>query len=145
MLGIIGTWGLALRTIRERIFELLKIWHRASAGLLKKASASGLHLIAHPLPPDQERYIRAAVWRLRIIAAGITLPFFVMPLLWSLIGVAFSFKIAPEPMRDYWAAISLFTLLASMLVMGYFHWVVLPMPVKVCAQTRTRYTLRKRQ
>lgn len=145
LLGIVATWGLALRTIRERIFELMRFWHKASTGLLKKASESGKHLIKHPLTPDQEKYVKGAIWRLRIIAAGITVPFFVMPLLWCLIAVVFSVKIAPVHMREYWAAISLFTLLSAMIVAGYFHWVILPQPVRVTAQTRRYFPVNERR
>ena len=145
ILGIVGTWSLALRTIRERIFELMRIWHKASRGLLKKASESGKHLISSPLSPAQEKYIRGAIWRLRIIAAGITIPFFVMPLLWCLISIIFSWQIAPGHMRDYWTAVSFFALLVALIVAGYFHWVILPQPVRVTAQTRRMYPLNERR
>src|ERR1700754_4203749 len=38
LLGIVATWTLALRTIRERLVELMRVWHAASRGLLRKAS-----------------------------------------------------------------------------------------------------------
>jgi hypothetical protein len=145
LLGIVATWGLALRTIRERIFELMKFWHKASTGLLKKASESGKHLISQPLSASQEKYLKGAIWRLRIIAAGITIPFFVMPLLWCLIAAVFSIKIAPAHTKDYWAAISLFTLLSATIVAGYFHWVILPQPVRVSAQTRRYFPVNERR
>jgi len=145
ILGIIGTWSLALRAIRERIFELMRFWHKASAGLLKKASESGKHLISHPLSPSQEKYIQGAIWRLRIIAAGITIPFFIMPMLWCLIALAFSWQIAPSHLRDYWTVISVFTLLAATIVAGYFHWVILPQPVRITAQTRRYFPVHERR
>jgi hypothetical protein len=145
LLGIVATWGLALRTIRERIFELMRFWHKASTGLLKRASESGKHLINNPLSPSQEKYIKGAIWRLRIIAAGITIPFFIMPMLWCLIALAFSWKIAPGNMREYWAAVSVFTLLAALIVAGYFHWVILPLPVRVTAQTRRYFPVARRK
>ncbi|HYF50738.1 MAG TPA: hypothetical protein VEJ63_15095 [Planctomycetota bacterium] len=145
IIGVIATWSLALRAIRERIFELMRYWHKASKGLLKRASESGKHLISSPLSPSQEKYIKGAIWRLRIIAAGITIPFFVMPMVWCLIALVFSWNIAPGSMRDFWAAVSLFTMLAALIVAGYFHWVILPLPVRVTAQTRRYFPAARRK
>jgi hypothetical protein len=145
VLGIIATWGLALRTIRERLVELIRYWHKASTGLLRKASQSGKHLISVPLSASQEKYIKGSIWRLRIIAAGITLPFFVMPILWSMIAVAFSIKIGPAHLKDYWAGVSMFMLLSALIVAGYLHWAILPAPapVRVSGQVRRMFQRRR--
>ena len=63
-----------LRTIRERLSELMKHWRKYSMGLVRKASESGLHMIAVPISQAQETYIKSSIWRLRIIAAGLTIP-----------------------------------------------------------------------
>lgn len=129
-IGIVGTWSLALRTIRERLCELMRYWQQASKGLLKKASASGLHWISVPVKKEQEAYIKASIRRLRIIAAGLTIPFFVMPMMWSFISVVLS-RIAPVNMKDYWTGCAVFLMLCTFIVAGYFHWVILPRPVPV--------------
>ena len=136
LLGIVATWSLALRTIRERLLELMRHCHQASRGLLRRASESGKHLIAVPLSSSQERYIKASIRRLRIIAAGLTIPFFVMPMVWSFLSVFVSFHFnstGPEGARlgDRWAALALFTLLSACIVAGYFHWAILPLPAPV--------------
>jgi len=131
VIGIVATWSLALRTIRERLLELMRHWQKASRGLLRKASQSGRHLIAIPLTPSEKKYISGSIWRLRIIAAGITIPFFLMPLMWSFISVVLSVNFAAVNTREYWAGVAVFTLLSAVIVAGYFHWVILPLPAPV--------------
>jgi hypothetical protein len=128
LLGIIATWGLALRTIRQRLVELMLHWRKASQGLLRKASASGRHLISVQLSAAQESYVKGAMWRLRVIAAGLTLPFFVMPLACAL--VAGFFAVQPEA-SPAWAPLAVFTLMGALIVAGYFHWSIQPLPVPV--------------
>lgn len=138
VLGIIATWTLALRTIRERLVELMRYWHAASRGLLRKASASGLRLIPVPMARAQEEYVKASIRRLRIIAAGLTIPFFVMPLMWTFIAAFVSYSVDLTTLRDYWAGASVFMLLCALIVAGYFHWVILPRPVPVRANAMNR-------
>jgi hypothetical protein len=130
LFGIVGTWSLALRTIRERLLELMRHWHRASQGLLRKASDSGRHLISVRLSNSQEHYIKGSIWRLRIIAAGITIPFFVMPFVWSFVSVGLSFTVNPLA-QGYWEGVALFMMVSALVVAGYFHWVILPLPTPV--------------
>jgi hypothetical protein len=145
ILGIVGTWSLALRTIRERLVELMRCWRLYSMGLIRKASESGRHMIVVPLSKAQEAYIKNSIWRLRIIAAGLTIPFFVMPLMWSVIAVVFSMKLGPYA-RDYWTAAAVFTMLSALIVAGYFHWAILPLPtaVRVSGSQRRFFASRKR-
>jgi len=144
LMGIVGTWSLALRTIRERLLELMRHWHRASRGLLRKASESGKHLIAVPLNNAQESYIKGCIWRLRVIAAGITLPFFVMPFVWSFISVGLAFTVGPLA-REYWEGVALFMMVGALVVAGYFHWAILPLstPVRVSGARERRGFPRK--
>lgn len=146
LIGIVGTWSLALRTIRERLLELMRYWHKASNGLLRKASQSGLHLVAVPVSAAQERYVKGSIWRLRLIAAGITIPFIVMPLLWSVVSVALAFTVGPLA-QDYWEGVALFTMASALIVAGYLHWAILPLPVpvRVTGAQRPAYRARVRR
>ena len=148
VLGIVATWGLALRTIRERLVELMRYWQKASQGLLRRASESGMHWIAVPMQDSQEKYIKAAIWRLRIIAAGLTIPFFVMPVACSLIAVIFSFELKPAAMHEYWSSFAIFTMFSAYVVAAYFHWVIValpaPVPVRVSGSYGRHFLHRKR-
>jgi len=141
LMGIVGTWSLALRAIRERLLELMRHWHKASRGLLRKASDSGRHLIAVRSSSAQERYIKGSIWRLRVIAAGITIPFFVMPFIWSLISVALSLSVGPLA-EGYWAGVALFMMVSACIVAGYFHWVILPLPARARSSSPRRWNRR---
>jgi hypothetical protein len=128
LIGIVATWSLALRTIRERMVELMRYWHNASKGLLRRASRSGLHMIAVKLSPGQETHIKGSIWRLRIIAAGLTIPFIIMPMCWSLISVVLSMRATTIPAKDTWAISAVFTMLGTLIAAGYLHWVMMPRP-----------------
>jgi hypothetical protein len=145
MLGIVATWSLALRTIRERLTELMRHWQRYSMGLIQKASQSGRHMIAVPISKAQEEYIKGSIWRLRIIALGLTIPFFVMPMMWSVIAVVFSFKLGTYA-RDYWTAAAVFTMISALIVAGYFHWAIVPLPkvVRVNSNLARSFPQRRR-
>lgn len=145
LMGIVGTWSLALRTIRERLLELLRHWRKASRGLLRKASESGKHLIAVPLSNSQETYIKGSIWRLRIIAAGITIPFFVMPFVWSFISVGLALSVGPLA-KEYWEGVALFMMVSALVVAGYFHWSILPLaaPLRVSGRERRSFPHRIR-
>ena len=130
LIGIASTWSLALRTIRERLVELMRHWHKASHGLLKKCSESGRHWISVPLSQKNERYIKDSIWKLRIIAAGLTIPFFVMPLVFSFIAIVHSVTDGPI-VKEFWAGIAMVTMLGAAIVAGYLHWVLLPKPIRV--------------
>jgi hypothetical protein len=145
ILGIVATWSLLLRTIRERLIQLMRHWQAYSKGLIRKASQSGQHLIAVKLTNHQEKFIKGSIWRLRIIAAGLTIPFFVMPLMWSGIAVVFSFKLGPDGARDFWNAAAFFTLFAAAVVFGYFRWAIVPMPKPVRVFGHQRGVFRKRK
>lgn len=147
ILGIVATWSLVLRTIRERLVQLYRHSHAYSQGLIRKASQSGKHWIAIKLTDDQEKYIKGSIWRLRIIAAGLTIPFFIMPLMWSVIAVVFSFKLGHDRARDFWTAAAFFTMFGAAVVGGYFHWAIVPMPapVRVFGYQRRAFRTRKRR
>ena len=146
LIGIVATWGLALRTIRARLVELFMHWRNYSQGLIKRASESGLHRISVKLTNAQERYIQSAIWKLRLIAAGLTIPFFIMPLVLSIVAVALSLGYAPANPHDPWTMIALFTSFGAFIVAGYFRWTIVPTPapVRVHAQARRAYPQRVR-
>ncbi len=133
-LGIVATWSLALRTIRERLLELIAFWRKASLGLLRKASESGRHLIKAPMNPAHEEYVKGSIRRLRIIATGLTIPFFTLPLMWMFISAFLSFH-RDGSNAETWASAACFMLFNAVIVAGYFHWsiVPLPQPVRVSA------------
>ena len=143
VIGIVGTWSLALRTIHERLVELMRYWRHASRGLLRRASESGRHLVAVPLSETQARCIKGAIWRLRLIAAGLTIPFFVLPAVWALISMVFYF--AHEPVEtECWAGVALFMSVSALVVAGYLHWTIAPQPVRVSGIGRRFYPPRRR-
>jgi hypothetical protein len=143
LIGVVGTWSLALRTIRERLVELMRYWHSASRGLLRRASESGQHLVTVPLSDTQEETIKGTIWRLRIIAAGLTIPFLVMPAVWALISMVLYF--AREPMEtDCWAGVALFMSVSALIVAGYLHWTIVPRPIYVSGFGRRFYPPRRR-
>jgi len=144
IIGIVATWSLALRTIRQRLVELMAYWQKASKGLLRKASESGRHLIAAPMPDEQKQYIQGSIWRLRIIAAGLTIPFFVMPMAWSFIAMNLSLHVGPLA-KEFWAGVALFTMVSAFIVAGYFHWAILPMPVPMRVGGKRQLTARVRR
>lgn len=138
LIGIVATWGLALRTIRARLVELLRQWQRYSKGLARRASASGKHLLQPPGSEPQEQYIKTSIWRLRIIAAGLTIPFFVMPMFFAFFAAAFCVCVATGADKDSWCAAASASVLAAAIVAGYFHWVILPKPAPVLIPVRMR-------
>ncbi len=143
-LGIVATWSLALRTIRARVLELLDFWRKTSLGLLKKASESGRHFIRAPLNPAHEAYVKGSIRRLRIIAAGLTIPFFVMPLMWAFIS-AFLFFQKKGLSAEQWASIACFMLFSACVVAGYFHWSIVPLPAPVPARPNRASPWRRRR
>jgi hypothetical protein len=144
LIGIASTWSLALRTIRERLVELMRHWHKASHGLLKKCSESGRHWISVPCSQEKERYIKSAIWKLRIIAAGLTIPFFVMPFVFSFVAIIHSFTDGPI-LKEFWAGVAMVMMIGAAIVAGYLHWVLLPKPVRVTAFQRRYFPQRNRR
>ncbi|HLX61086.1 MAG TPA: hypothetical protein VKX17_07365 [Planctomycetota bacterium] len=143
-LGIVATWSLALRTIRARLLELITFWQKASMGLLKRASESGCHLIPASINRESELYIKGSIRRLRIIAAGLTIPFFVMPMICTFISV-FVFFQKSGLSAENWFSCACFMLFAAVIVAGYFHWAIVPLPVPVRVHPSTRSIWRRRR
>ena len=117
-LGIVATWSLALRTIRARLIELLAFWQKTSRGIIQKSPISVLR---------HDAYIKSSIRRLRIIAAGLTIPFFILPLFWAIASVFLSISSSHD--AEYWIPPACFMLFNAGLVAGYFHWAIVPLPV----------------
>ncbi len=143
-LGIVATWSLALRAIRERLLELIAFWQKASMGLLKKASESGRHFVKIPLKREQEMYIQKSIRRLRIIAAGLTIPFFAMPMMWTFISAFLSYKRIGTSAEN-WASAACFMLFSAVIVAGYFHWSIVPLPTPVAASAKRSIQWKRRR
>lgn len=126
LLGIVATWSLALRTIRARLIELFNFWGRASMNLR----------------PAYKAYVKSSVRRLRIIAAGITIPFFVMPLLYTILCTFLAVHSTTHG-ADYWLPPAMGMLLAALIVAGYFHWSIVPLPVAVPVRVAVRHYRRR--
>jgi hypothetical protein len=143
LLGIVTTWSLALRTIRARLIELFSFWSGASVKLLQRASQSGRLFLSASRAPACDAYVKAAARRLRIIAAGLTIPFFALPVLWTFLSAYLSLCPAQKG-AEYWLPVAMGMLLASLIVAGYFHWSIVPLPVAVPARAAARLPYRRR-
>jgi hypothetical protein len=125
ILAIVATWGMALRTIRARLVELIRFL-RVVLGQRGHGEA------AQPEAADQARrvltihYVAKSMLWLRIIAAGITLPFFVLPLF---VSGACLFICWRQPVPDsQMAGLALLLSVLAAIVGAYFHWSIVPPP-----------------
>jgi hypothetical protein len=121
LVAILATWGMALRTIRARIIELLRFWRGARKGRAEET--------------DKEReerkaairwaIVRGSMLRLRIIAAGITLPFFVLPVFVSAVCVGMC--LWKGELDDQFLGMAMVLSMLAAIVGVYFHWAVVPL------------------
>lgn len=134
LLGIVATWGLTLRAIRERLVELIRYWRVVSHPHRRRQTS------AETARKEQERlgfiesYVKRSMLRLRVTAAGVTMPFFLMPFFVSGLCVWLYWE---RGRKDLVLEALLFTLAAAV-VFVYFHWVVLPAPARAAAARRQR-------
>jgi hypothetical protein len=142
LLGIITTWSLALRTIRARLIELFSFWGEASAKLISLASRPS-SVTPRFCVPACDTYVRDAARRLRIIAAGLTIPFFTLPMFWTILSAVLSLCPSQKG-AEYWLPVAVSMFMASLIVAGYFHWSIVPLPVPVRAVGRSPYRRRIR-
>ncbi|MCZ7647876.1 MAG: hypothetical protein M5U26_21895 [Planctomycetota bacterium] len=136
LIAIVATWCMALRTIRQRLIELLRSWHAYSRGLIEKAArkAEAATLAPQYAPKAlwQTMYVRKSILRLRIIAAGITMPFFVLPLF--LAALAVSLYWAHGATNTEWLSLAACCALLATVVAVYFRWSILLAPARVAAR-----------
>jgi hypothetical protein len=135
--GIIATWCLALRAIRSKIMELLALWVKSANGLLFRASRSGAHQIKVTLNNAEVSVIQKFIWSLRWIAAGITLPFLVMPIFTGMVCMALCWR-KPELLERLLEWVLLGPLL-TMMAAAYFVWVIVPAPARARLKEDERY------
>lgn len=119
--AILATWGMAMRAIHARLVELLRSWQQSMA---IKAGARGLKTIPRELLRRQEAYIRRSMLNLRIIAAGITMPVFVLPLFTAVLCVALTYG------RNYEGLLGMATVsgVLCVAVAAFFRWSILAVP-----------------
>jgi hypothetical protein len=123
LMAIVATWCMALRTIRARILELLRFWRMP----LKEVPGvpSGM---PDPVEKAVERfraaYTRESVWRLRLIAAGISIPFYVMPFFVSAacIGMCWERNAVDGDFLGLALVLSILAAVAG----AYFYWSTVP-------------------
>ena len=123
VIAILATWGMALRTVRARLVELIRSWHMS---VIAKAAQGGLGALPKKLLEKQEKYVNATVLRLRIIAAGITMPFFVMPAFTAML----CFAIAWHSGKNELVNLALICSAMAVIVPYYFRWSILAAPVE---------------
>jgi len=113
ILAIAATWCFALRTIRARIVELLRFL-RAAVG--RAAPQMGLGA--------QAEYVRKTTFCLRVIAAGITMPFFLLPLFVSALCLAVCWH---QRIPDgHLLALAALLSVVAVIVGAYFRWAIVP-------------------
>jgi MFS family permease len=122
LIAIVATWVMALRTIRTRILELLRFWRNA-----RKSKAGEMDREREErLDAARTAYVKSSMFRLRVIAAGITMPFFILPAFVSALCVGACFW--EGVMDGDFLGFSLFLSVLTAIVGAYFHWAVVPMP-----------------
>jgi hypothetical protein len=123
LMAIVATWCMALRTIRARIQELFRFWRMP----LKDAPGVPRNMpepVVQAVKQHQAAYARQSVWWLRLIAAGITLPFFILPIFVSAVCVGLCWERSKVD-GDFLGLALLLSVLAA-IVGAYFYWSVVP-------------------
>lgn len=129
LVAIVATWCMALRTIRARLLELIRFWRKGSQVLFRKAREQTEE--GRPgfgLKSFHKIYVRKSMFRLRIIAAGLTMPFFILPIFTASLCVALCWYNGRGDFELLGMALVLSVLAA--VVGAYFHWTVMPAPVR---------------
>jgi len=91
-----------------------------------KASQSGLHQVPASLKDFQVRYIRQTIVRLRVIAAGISLPFLVLPAFMALVCVCVC--IGRGRLDGDLACVAFLAVSLAAVAGTYFRWSIVPAP-----------------
>jgi hypothetical protein len=128
LVAIVATWCMALRTIRARLLELIRFWRKGSQVLLNKARENAEERPGFGLKSFHKVYVRKSMFRLRIIAAGLTMPFFVLPIFTASLCVALCWYNGRGDFEMLGMALVLSVLGA--VVGAYFHWTVMPAPAR---------------
>ena len=134
LVAIVATWSMALRTIHARLLELIRLRRSTALELLKKASESNLQAWPSALKSWQETYVRQSIFRLRVIAAGITIPFFVMPIFSAAVCLVLFWLERRQDLLN----LAALTGICSVIVAAYFRWSIVVLPALVQAHPSTR-------
>ena len=139
--SIVVTWCLALRTIRERMVELWRFMALNTDALLKNAKRAGYALDPAVADRYRQNFVERSASRLRLIAGGITLPFYFLPLFAAAACTSLYLQIdgSVELLEG-----ALLLALAAVSVAVYFLWSVRPVPAAVPQEGRGRHGLRTR-
>lgn len=132
LIAIVATWVMALRTIRTRILELLRFWHSPRNRKNMEVDPEREERLA----AERTAYVRDAMFRLRIIAAGITMPFFILPAFVSALCVGAC--LWEGVMDGDFLGLSLFLSVLTAIVGAYFHWSVVPLSAAVVVRRTAR-------
>lgn len=139
IVAIVATWGMALRAIRARLVELVRSWHK---NLVMKAGGNGLKTLPKKLLENHERFVKSSMLRLRIIAAGITMPFFVLPVFTAALCLAISCSRHTTDLVE----MAIISAVMAIVVAIYFRWSILATPVpEVAVRPVFRRNARVRQ
>jgi len=123
LMAIVATWCMALRTIRARIQELFRFWRTP----LEDAPGVPKNLpepVVKAVKQYQAVYARQSVWWLRLTAAGITMPFFILPIFVSAVCVGLCWQRSTID-GDFLGLALLLSVLAAV-VGAYFCWSIVP-------------------
>ena len=132
LIAIVATWVMALRTIRTRILELLRFWRHAR----KPKGTEADREREERMEAVRTAYVRGSMFRLRIVAAGITMPFFVLPAFVSALCVGACLW---EGVLDgEFLGFALFLSVLTAIVGAYFHWSVVPLPATAVVRRAPR-------
>jgi hypothetical protein len=123
LMAIVATWCMALRTIRARILELYRFWRMP----LKDVPGVPRNLpepVAKAVERFQAEHARTSVWRWRLIAAGITMPFYILPFFVSAVCVGLCWQRSTID-GDFLGLALVLSVLAAV-VGAYFYWSIVP-------------------
>lgn len=133
IVAIAATWGMALRCIRARLLELVRGWKRLSQGLLRQARERGAgEELPEALKALRDDYVLASMLRLRIIAAGLTLPLFCL----TVFTAALCFAMCWHRGDTVFLSLGIFMSAIAVIVSTYLHWACLPAPAATGHRTR---------
>ena len=143
IVAFVATWCMALRTIRARLLELIRFWRKSSDAVTRKAPMIDEQK-AHFFRSFQKTYVRQSIFRLRVIAAGITMPFFILPIFTASVCVALSCSSVRADHTGLLGMALVLSVLAA-IVGAYFHWTVVPHPVRATAPASRSVRIRRRR
>ena len=121
VIAIVATWVMALRTIRARIIEMLRFWHTARKSKVDEADRE----LEERRRAVRTAYVKKTMLHLRIIAAGITMPFLVLPAFVSALCVGVCLWKGTMD-ADFLGFALLLSVLAAC-AGSYLHWAMVPL------------------